>query len=54
MAPSLVDPGIRTLNDLKIGTCRLLARLSVILGWGNDWLAKCHDNVSEWDIRSWS
>ena len=22
------------------------------MGYGKDWLAKCHANVTEWDIRS--
>ena len=40
-------------NDLKIDSCRFLARCSVLSGEGKDWLVQCHDNAAELDIRSW-
>ena len=36
------------INDLKIDTC--LTRRSA---YGKDWLAKCQDNVTDCDMRSW-
>ena len=47
-------PGrLNHINDLKIDACRFLARRLALLGLGNDCLAKCQDNVTEWDIRLW-
>ena len=40
-------------HDLNIDMCRFLARHSALLGYGKDWLAQCHENVTEWDIRTW-
>ena len=37
----------------KIDTCLFLAWLSALLGHGKGQLARCQDNVTEWDIRSW-
>ena len=35
----------------QIDTCRFLARCLALLGQGNDWLAQCHDSVTEWDVQ---
>ena len=40
-------------STYKIDTCRFLARCSVLIGQGKDWLAQDQDNVTEWDIKSW-
>ena len=37
----------------KIDTSRSLAWYSPLLGYGRDWLAQYHDNVTEWEIGSW-
>ena len=37
-------------NDLYIHACCFLARCLALLGYGNDWLVQCHDNVARWDI----
>ena len=36
------------ISDLLMDTCRFLARCSVLLGLGKDWLVQCQDNVTEW------
>ena len=43
-------PWSRKPNDLKIDTCRFLARCFALLGLGKDWLAQYQDNVTEWDV----
>ena len=40
-------------NDLKIDASCFLVRRLTLLGWGNDWLGQCQDNLAGWDIRSW-
>ena len=54
--PVLGDQGIRPrgsdtwlsqINDFKIKTCRFLARHSVLVEQGKDWLAQCEDNVTD-------
>ena len=37
---------------LKSDTCYFLVWCSALLGEGNEWLAQCQYNVTEWDIRS--
>ena len=37
----------------KIASCRFLARQSILVGHGKDWLAQCQDTVTGWDIRLW-
>ena len=34
-------------NDLTIDACHLLAWHLTLIGYGNDWLAECQDNVTE-------
>ena len=38
-------------NKVKIDTCRSLACRSTLLGYGNDWLAQCQDNATDWDSK---
>ena len=42
--PCLFKPWASQNKDIKIDVCRFLARHS----------AQCQDNMTEWDIRSWS
>ena len=46
------EPRSSQTNDLKIDTCRLLARCLALLGQNKDWLVHCQDNVTEWGIGS--
>ena len=41
-------------KDFKIDTCRFLPSHMALIGLGNDWLALCQDNVTEWDSRSFA
>ena len=38
---------------LKSNARHFLARRSALLGYGKDWLARCQDTLTEWDIRLW-
>ena len=55
-----LQPGRVKQMTYKIDTCRYLASLVLnltwclaLLGYGKDWLAQYHDNVTEWEIASW-
>ena len=37
----------------KIDTSYFLAWLSALIGSNQYWLARCQDNITEWDIMSW-
>ena len=41
---SKIDP------QLKIDTCRFVAKRSALLGYCKDCLVWCQDNVTKWDI----
>ena len=45
------EPWSNETNEFKIDTYCFPARYSALLGYGQDWLVHCQDNVSEWDIR---
>ena len=51
--PHAFKPWSIRINDLDIRTCRFIAKFSALLGQGKEWLAKCQDNVTGWDIGSW-
>ena len=49
--PTGSNPGrVKPITD-KIDICHFLARHSVLLGKGKDWLAQDRDNVPAWEIR---
>ena len=48
--PRRFEPWSSQTNELKIDSCRFLARHSALLGYGNGWLTQCQDNVNAWDI----
>ena len=40
-------------EDIKIYMHCFLSKDLTLLGSRKDWLGKCQDSVTEWDIRSW-
>ena len=38
-------------NDFKMYTCHFKVWRLALLGYGKDWLARCQDNVTKWDVR---
>ena len=42
---------IESWPGLSVGKYFKVARCSSVLGYGMDWLAQCHDNVTEWGYQ---
>ena len=48
------NPWSSEINAYQIDTCGFLSQCLVLLGQDKDRLAQCQDNVTEWDVWSWS
>ena len=44
------EPWPSQINDFSIDTCRFLVWCLALLGYGEDWLDQCQDNMTEWCV----
>ena len=43
------EPSSSQSNNLKVDSCRFLARLLTLLAYGKDWSVQCQGNVTVWN-----